>query len=204
MHCCARLPMCVHRCACVCQGVHACACVCMDVHGCAWLCMGMHVCTYVRTYVCACVSMAVQSCAWLCMCVRAACRDDAAVCMYAWVDFTPFRLAMSHTSYSKNVIQGKTALHFACATGLADVVVYLTSMRADLTAKDSKGRGVLQLASNAQGDGQNLYRWLKKHNPDLKDTSADGKPQTEKLRGSFSSQFRHRTIPGMYRRRQNN
>ena len=55
----------------------------------------------------------------------------------------------------------RTPLHFACSTGLADVVKLLATKKADLTKLDGRGRVCLQLAANSQGDKQTLSNWLR-------------------------------------------
>jgi len=62
--------------------------------------------------------------------------------------------------YNKKKYQGSTPLMHACATGLADCVQLLAMKRADFTKIDDKNRGCLQLARNAQGNNQQLARWL--------------------------------------------
>ena len=139
--------------------------------------------------------MCEHGCAVLCMAVDVCAdrRDDAA----AWVYFTPFKLALSHTSNSKNVIQGMTPLHFACSSGMADCVTYLAIHGADMTVEDDNNRGCLQLARQVQGNNQTLATWLKKKYPRLQDTN--GVAGGPKKRGKCSRKFRDVAVGNMPR-----
>ena len=139
--------------------------------------------------------MCEHGCAVLCMAVDVCAdrRDDAA----AWVYFTPFKLALSHTSNSKNVIQGMTPLHFACSTGMADCVKYLAEQGADLTVVDKNGRGCLQFASQVQGKNQTLWNYLRKPFPYLRDTN--GVAEGEKKRGRWAQEHRDQSVRYMPR-----
>ena len=107
------------------------------------------------------------------------------------------RSAMSHTCYIsgfhpiKNLYQGKTPLHFACSTGIADCVQELARRKADFSKLDHKGRGCLQLAEQCQGDGQSLAVWRRGNVKDLPDTDKQGRAPHEKRKGSVSSGIRY-------------
>ena len=74
-------------------------------------------------------------------------------------------------------------------------MVLLVELGVDCTVVDDHGRGVLQLAKNAEGDNQVLYNWLKGRFPDLPETSGKGRRPEEKSRGVFSYAYREVTGP---------
>ena len=81
---------------------------------------------------------------------------------YIWTDQTPCHFTPKEEAKKLlPLAHGVTPLHFACSTGLADVVKLLATKKADLTKLDGRGRGCLQLAANSQGDKQTLSNWLR-------------------------------------------
>ena len=86
---------------------------------------------------------------------------------YVWIDqkpchFTPKGKAKKLLPVAHGSMEHENpVLHFACSTGLADVVKLLATKKADLTKLDGRGRGCLQLAANSQGDKQTLSNWLR-------------------------------------------
>ena len=89
----------------------------------------------------------------------------------------------------------------ACSTGLSDCVQLLAMKKADFTKFDDNGRGCLQLAMNAQGDGQRLATWLKDNVPGIPSSDGKGRENTDKARGMFSSSFRQYSGPDRFGRR---
>ena len=96
---------------------------------------------------------------------------------------------------STDRLNTRTPLHFACSTGLADVVKLLADKEADLSKADGKGRGCIQLAANAQGEKSTLANWLRDNFPDLPETYGVGRAPGEKTRGSVAASFRRTTGP---------
>ena len=107
---------------------------------------------------------------------------------------------MSHNcKHLENLSQGKTPLHLACSSGVADIVHKLAQLRADFNVTDPEGRGCLQFARQCQGDKQTLASWLKANVAGIQDTNGTThRSKDKKSRGSVCNAYRLSTGPACH------